>query len=53
MSDLNNIKPLSKSNMVRPDNKKFTKRDDGKKKKDKKALQKEEVSEKGHVSEYI
>ena len=53
MSDLCNIKPLIKSNMVMPVNTNITSKDPGKKKKDKKALNKEEASKKGHVSEYI
>ena len=53
MAGLDNIKPLVKSNMVRPANMKFTNKDKGKKKKDDKALEKEEATKKGHVSEYI
>jgi len=53
MSDLGTIKPLVQPTPIRPVNKDSSKKENGKKKKDKNAPNPEEGDSKGHINEYI
>lgn len=53
MSDFGTIKPLVQPAPIKPINKDTAKKENSRKKKEKKALDQEEASKKGHVNEYI
>ena len=53
MSDIGTIKPLVQPVPIKPVNKDSAKKENGRKKKDKKALDQEEAKNNGHVNEYI